>query len=128
MNDENLTLKEIQLFVSNLQSRTCKIESDQATIIARDSVVNDVIRNIEDRTKSRIPITNRMVVSYTKNFINNLLNIASVGDQVICIERSRTSSWFVKAEVIGFTAERIKLKYDLSGKVHLKSCDKIIKI
>lgn len=46
MNDENLTLKEIQLFVSNLQSRTCKIESDQATIIARDSVVNDVIRNI----------------------------------------------------------------------------------
>ena len=77
MNDENLTLKEIQLFVSNLQSRTCKIESDQATIIARDSVVNDVIRNIEDRTKSRIPITNRMVVSYTKNFINNLLNIAS---------------------------------------------------
>lgn len=32
MNDENLTLKEIQLFVSNLQSRTCKIESDQATI------------------------------------------------------------------------------------------------
>ena len=28
MNDENLTLKEIQLFVSNLQSRTCKIESD----------------------------------------------------------------------------------------------------
>lgn len=77
MNDENLTLKEIQLLVSNLQSQTCKIESDQATIIARDSVVNDVIRNIEDRTKSRIPITNRMVVSYTKNFINNLLNIAS---------------------------------------------------
>lgn len=55
-------------------------------------------------------------------------NILAIGDQVICIERSRTSSWFVKAEVIGFTAERIKLKYDLSGKVHLKSCDKIIKI
>lgn len=31
-------------------------------------------------------------------------NILAIGDQVICIERSRTSSWFVKAEVIGFTA------------------------
>lgn len=77
MKNENLTLKNIQLDISNLQHRTYKIESNQSTIMANDRIVGDVIRDIEDRTKSRTPITNIMVVSYTKNFINNLLNIAS---------------------------------------------------
>ena len=55
-------------------------------------------------------------------------NILGIGDKVVCIERSRSSAWFIEAEVIGFTPERIKLKYNLSGKVHLKSCDKIVKM
>lgn len=74
MKDRNLNLEHIQVCISDLQRRTYDLEANQAT---RNNLVGSVVRDIESRIKSRIPITNIMVVSYTKNFINNLLNIAS---------------------------------------------------
>lgn len=74
MKDRNLNLEHIQVCISDLQRRTYALEANQAT---RNNLVSSVVRDVESRTKSRIPITNIMVVSYTKNFINNLLNIAS---------------------------------------------------
>lgn len=57
------------------------------------------------------------------DFLGNKLN---VGDKVVCIERSRTAAWFVEAEIIGFTPQKVKLQYS-NGRVHLKTCDKIVK-
>lgn len=63
--------------VSNLKHKTFKIESDQAAIIANTSITRGVLEDIDNRIRSVIPITREMVVSYTKDFVNKLLNIAS---------------------------------------------------
>lgn len=111
MKDRNLNLEHIQVCISDLQHLTYKIESDQAARMANDHIVGDVIRDIEDRTKSRTPITNIMVVSYTKNFINNLLNIASECYTDIKYECNNSYISFELRYYIGGNSIDISIKY-----------------
>lgn len=42
-----------------------------------------------------------------KDFLNQEINI---GDRVVTIDYIKTSSWFVKAKVVGFTEQMVKIE------------------
>ena len=61
-----------------------------------------------------------------KDFLGKELNI---GDKVVSLTHSRTSSWFNRAVVIGFTPKMVRVRRVRFGDwVELKAPDKIVKV
>lgn len=63
--------------INNLENQIYRIKMAQDPIVANNNMTQNLLDDLNKRTKSVIPITRDMVVSYTKDFVSKLLNIAS---------------------------------------------------